>query len=757
MIFIQVDANKKPPKFETREWVIEVNETIDDVIPATPILTVNAAGDKDKIGGLIYSIVESSGFGADKFTILKNDDGSASIRIKKPLDFEDPLQKFGFRFKISVSDQRANVDKNYIDYSWVAIKLLDVNENKLKFRNSYKEIPVYEDSNIGTTIDQVNVQDQGIIENVIYEIDPTSDPYGMFRIDDTGTIKIQRKLDREKNPRHNLKVFAFSDNTTAIVATVTLNIIVMDVNDNAPRLFKNHQAVLMENQFPTKIAEILAVDDDESSKLNGPPFYFRLSPYADDNVRGSFKVEYDPKGSNGDGMALISSIRSFDREYQKEYHLPIVIRDSGKPVLSATSTFTVIIGDQNDNKMRPGSKSILVYNYAGNYTANSEIPIGRVHVTDPDDWDLSDKKFTWAKDRHPNFFLNEDNGMISMIQHTPENFYFLTFHVHDSKFNQAEVEANVTVQIKEVSEEAVKSAGFVRLSDITAENFVRIWDYKRWKETQSKYQKFREKIATLLNTDIENVDIFSIEPVQVHSHHIDVLFSVRSSPISYYDSTTLNQLVFQHREEIENSASINITMISSDHCFSKKPFTNLCTTNREAIVRSHVMTNANMTSFVGLRTIAIPESSCNETKLTEELCYPNPCLNGGRCIRDGKEIHCDCPYNAIGSRCHVVTHTMNQNAMIWFYPTKMCNISFIRAEFITGKTDWLVYDTEYFLNLGMDVPLLPDFISLELINGLPQFLINLDSEIRKVKIDSGKALNNGEWHRIDVVWNEKVT
>ena len=60
---------------------------------------------------------------------------------------------------------------------------------------------------------------------------------------------------------------------------------------------------------------------------------------------------------------MVSSLRSFDREQQKEYLVPIVIKDSGSPSMSGTSTLTVIIGDSNDNKMQPGSKEIFVYNY----------------------------------------------------------------------------------------------------------------------------------------------------------------------------------------------------------------------------------------------------------------------------------------------------------------------------------------------------------------------------------------------------------
>ena len=33
-------------------------------------------------------------------------------------------------------------------------------------------------------------------------------------------------------------------------------------------------------------------------------------------------------------MAVVSSLRSFDREQQKEYEVPIVIKDSGNPSMS---------------------------------------------------------------------------------------------------------------------------------------------------------------------------------------------------------------------------------------------------------------------------------------------------------------------------------------------------------------------------------------------------------------------------------------
>ena len=70
-------------------------------------------------------------------------------------------------------------------------------------------------------------------------------------------------------------------------------------------------------------------------------------------------------GRNGYGTGVVTSLKTFDREKQKEYHMPIIMKDSGNPAISGTNTLTITIGDRNDNKHYPGHKNIFVYNYKG--------------------------------------------------------------------------------------------------------------------------------------------------------------------------------------------------------------------------------------------------------------------------------------------------------------------------------------------------------------------------------------------------------
>ncbi|KRG03485.1 uncharacterized protein Dmoj_GI22312, isoform C [Drosophila mojavensis] len=746
------DINDMPPQFTKDEWFTEVDETDGTALPEMPILTVTVH-DEDETNKFQYKVIDNSGYGADKFTMVRNNDGTGSLKIVQPLDYEDQLQSNGFRFRIQVNDKGEDNDndKYHVAYSWVVVKLRDINDNKPHFERANVEVSVFEDTKVGTELEKFKATDpdQGGKSKVSYSIDRSSDRQRQFAINQNGSVTIQRSLDREVVPRHQVKILAIDDGSPPKTATATLTVIVQDINDNAPKFLKDYRPVLPEHVPPRKVVEILATDDDDRSKSNGPPFQFRLDPSADDIIRASFKVEQDQKGANGDGMAVISSLRSFDREQQKEYMIPIVIKDHGSPAMTGTSTLTVIIGDVNDNKMQPGSKDIFVYNYQGQ---SPDTPIGRVYVYDLDDWDLPDKKFYWEAQEHPRFKLDEDSGMVTMRAGTREGRYHLRFKVYDRKHTQTDVPANVTVMVREIPHEAVINSGSVRLSGISDEDFIRVWNYRTQSLSRSKLDRFRDKLADLLNTERENVDIFSVQLKRRNPPLTDVRFSAHGSP--YYKPVRLNGIVLMHREEIEKDVGINITMVGIDECLYENQMCEGSCTNSLEISPLPYMVNANKTALVGVRVDTLADCTCGARNFSKpESCRSTPCHNGGRCVDTRFGPHCSCPVGYTGPRCQQTTRSFRGNGWAWYPPLEMCDQSHLSLEFITRKPDGLIIYNGPIVPPERDEMLISDFIALELERGYPRLLIDFGSGTLELRVKTKKTLDDGEWHRIDLFWD----
>ena len=65
---------------------------------------------------------------------------------------------------------------------------------------------------------------------------------------------------------------------------------------------------------------------------------------------------------------------------------------------------------------------------------------------------------------------------------------------------------------------------------------------------RSKADRFKEKLADLLNIERENVDVFSVQLRRKHPPVTDIRFAAHGSP--YYKPVRLNGLVLLHREEV---------------------------------------------------------------------------------------------------------------------------------------------------------------------------------------------------------------
>ncbi|KAK7019701.1 Cadherin [Halocaridina rubra] len=752
---VVLDINDRPPRFTQNEWFVEIEETIGSSVSDQDILTVSVHDD-DANNTFTYKVVNSSGFGADKFTIMPNTDGTGSLRVIKPLDFEDPNQSGGFKFQIQVTDYNNSRtgDKNHTAKAWVVIKLIDVNDNEPQFFQSNTQVQVFENTPAGRQLTSMRARDPDRKgkSKVYYMIERSSDQHRIFHIDRSGTVSLQRTLDREATPFHVIKILAVDDGLPAKTATASITIVVMDINDCAPELAEQSNSIILENLPPQKIADIAAIDKDDPAAQHGPPFHFILDPAAADKIHSSFRIENIPEGDNGNGVARIFSLRKFDRETQKVYHVPIIIKDSGKPSLTGTSTLTVVIGDINDNLMEPGTKEVMFYSYRGRA---HQTKVGQVYVHDPDDWDLGDKKFMWVTHPHPNFILDEDNGMLTMRYATSDTSYSANFLVNDHRHAQFNVNSSVDVKVRIVSELALYNAGSVRFENITDEDFVRKWDHRTEQPLYSKLQKFGEIIARIFGVESKSVAIFSVQLKQKKPPLTDVFFSVYDS--NYLQSTKINSFMLKYKAQIEHEMQLPIAIIGIDACLPENVSCDGSCTSEIKIFDTHYLIDANRTAYVGVNVQMVPQCVCSARNFSaKESCYPNPCHNGGQCKESKYNVHCQCPEGFNGPSCQMLERTFRGDGFAWFPPLKSCERSHLSVEFLTLELHGLILYNGPFELHDKSHHLVSDFIALELNAGRLKLLINFGSGTLELDVSTSEALNDGRWHTADIYWDREV-
>ncbi|XP_049790251.1 neural-cadherin-like [Schistocerca nitens] len=692
-------------------------------------------------------VVENSGYGSNKFSLVRNNDGTASLKVIRPLDYEDTHGNI-MRFQIQVTDKGDNdtSQQYYTRYAWVTVKLRDINDNMPVFEKLHAEVTLPEDVAVGKIVEIFNARDpDGDGQSkVSYSISYDLDALQHFYINQDGKILIKKELDREVTPWHKVNILAVDDGIPAKTSTATLLVIVEDVNDNPPHLMENYNPVLYEHTPPTEIIEILGADADDYSRNNGPPFTFRMAPNADDKIRQSFSVTFDQKGPNGHGSAVISSLRSFDREEQKEYFVPILVTDAGHPQLSGTATVRIVIGDINDNKMGPGNKNVLVYKYQDQ---TPETDIGRIYVEDPDDWDLRDKTFYWRTYEHHRFKIDEDTGMITMKHNTPDGIYKLDFRVCDHMHLQNNVTASVTVTVKTIPYDRVINSASVRFHGISDEDFVR-----ELNETDNRVERFRSYVAEILNTGKKNVDIFSVKQHSWHPPVLDIFFSVAASRHQRHE--TVNGLLQIHKEEVKRRTGLDMSMAGINYCFIERvQCQESCTDSLRVINQPHLV-DANFTSLVGLTIIVTPECRSRIKKFASETCAEYHCYNGGHCLQKGTNLRCVCPVGFKGPRCQQTVRSFQTGGWAWFSSLRPQAENHLSLEFITHKEDGvLLYNGPLSFATSNNVS---DYIALEIRQGEPRLLIHIDDNTTELILKVTNYVNDGKWHQVDIYWNHKV-
>ncbi|XP_065679969.1 protocadherin Fat 4 isoform X3 [Hydra vulgaris] len=322
LIVTVTDVNE-PPEFVNCKIPRSCNFRINENQPENTIVEKNlTAIDPDTTPcSLIYSIVS-----LDKqyFKIIGN-----TIQTRMPLDRE---AKESYSLEVSVKDCGT---PPLHAFTIINVVLNDLNDNYPKFSESSYKCFAKEDLPKNATLCAVTANDidAGINAKIIFSISSSNEGIRINR--NNGILTLDNSLDRETKPFIELVITAIDQGTPSLRSSVNLTIVVVDVNDNAPKFIGNRKLNIDENvKTRTLVAKLGAVDIDEG--LNAQVRFLITSGNTDDmftiNNQGELVTQKQP-----------------DREKIDFYSLNITVHDLGDPSLSNTAVYTIQINDLNDN------------------------------------------------------------------------------------------------------------------------------------------------------------------------------------------------------------------------------------------------------------------------------------------------------------------------------------------------------------------------------------------------------------------------
>ncbi|XP_066594153.1 protein dachsous [Prorops nasuta] len=357
------DVNDNPPVFERNEYHVEVPEgaRLD-----SQILQVTAVDlDTGNNARLSYRLQ-----GPTTFRINPN---TGWISLAQQLDRESIDR---FLLTILATD---NGSPAATASTSVLVTVLDDNDNDPRFEKDFYGFELLENLPSGTLVGSVSAADSDLGKNALLR-------YGVvqanssFTVDpDTGEITTREPLDRESKAVHELVLEARDQGTPSRAARVPLKVIVLDENDNSPKIVDPQGDVVSvrEEQPPgTEVARVRALDTDLGE--NASITYTILK---DRDSDGSNVFTIDPI------TGMIRTKAVLDHEERNVYRVSVKATDAGRPPRHSIRAFRVEVLALADNRPTFTSSS-LAFNVREDASIGHAIgsvsgagPAGRVAYT----------------------------------------------------------------------------------------------------------------------------------------------------------------------------------------------------------------------------------------------------------------------------------------------------------------------------------------------------------------------------------------
>ena len=305
------DVNDSPPYFlqSSYSFVVSLPALVDTVL-----FSVEAA-DLDEESTIRYRI--SDGNGTDKFGINAIT-GGISITDNYRLEPH-------YRLVVSARDEGGEGEA-----VTVSITTKECGFNNLLFDPRELTMRLPENVTNDTTIFSPTVLTFDVPAYLLYSFS-TAD--SLFAINNsTGRVSLRMPLDREQQSTHHLSVQARDTDDPSRSAQADIEIIVTDINDNAPTFDRDSYELYITSNYSGNIIRLRALDSDEGSNSE-------VSYFLESGCSGAFEIE--------ENTGQISLTASLDMFIQDSCTLVIRASDKGEPQMSDETTVTMNLVDSN--------------------------------------------------------------------------------------------------------------------------------------------------------------------------------------------------------------------------------------------------------------------------------------------------------------------------------------------------------------------------------------------------------------------------
>ncbi|XP_048399408.2 protocadherin beta-15-like isoform X1 [Stegostoma tigrinum] len=332
-----LDVNDNPPDMT----LTSLPGAISEDAPLGTVVALFSAADKDsgRNGQVQCHVSNKLPFRIDYS--LKNYYG---LLVQHPLDRENCSN-----YEITITCTDAGLPP-LTSRKTITVDISDINDNPPRFSQHLYTAHVTENNAIGVSIFSITAfdPDEGLNTQLKYSILETrvlnaSVATYISINSETGVIYAQRSFDYEKLKNFQVQVQVMDSGTPPLASNVSLNIIILDQNDNVPVIVQ-------------PLAEFGSTAVETISRFAEPGYLVAKVSATDADTGQNARLSYTIFQATQPGLFTISpdtgeiwTIRPIVHKDASKQRLVIVVKDNGKPRLSATVTINLsVIGGDTD-------------------------------------------------------------------------------------------------------------------------------------------------------------------------------------------------------------------------------------------------------------------------------------------------------------------------------------------------------------------------------------------------------------------------